>query len=73
MAPSTKFILCVDHGGHPEALEPRKFYRLVSDPTAAAEGMRRVIDESGEDYLYPAACFVELPLPSSVEAQLETA
>jgi hypothetical protein len=35
--------------------------------------MRRVIDESGEDYLYPASCFVELPLPSSVEARLEAA
>lgn len=73
MAPSTKFILCVDHGGYPEALEPRKFYRLVNDPSAIAEGMRRVIDESGEDYLYPASCFVELPLPSSVEARLEAA
>ena len=73
MAPSTKFILCIDHGGYPEALEPRKLYQLVTDPGAVAQGMRRVVDESGEDYLYPASCFVELPLPSSVEALLEAA
>jgi hypothetical protein len=35
--------------------------------------MLRVIDESGEDYLYPVSCFLEVPLPSSVEARLESA
>ncbi len=70
---TAKFVLCLSHGGHPESLEPRKFYRIVADPTAAAEGMLRVIDESGEDYLHPASCFVEVPLPSSIEQKLETA
>jgi hypothetical protein len=70
---ATKFVLCVNHGGNPESLEPRKFYRVIDDPAAVAEGMLRVIDESGEDYLYPVSCFLEVPLPSSVEARLESA
>jgi hypothetical protein len=70
---TAKFLLCLRHGGHPESLEPRKFYRTVDDSVAIAEGMVRVIDESGEDYLYSASCFVEIALPSSVEQQLEVA
>jgi hypothetical protein len=44
-----------------------------ADPGATAEGMLRIIDESGEDYLYPASCFVEVPLSRSIEKQLEAA
>jgi hypothetical protein len=69
---TAKFVLCLRHGGRPESLEPRKFYRQIEDPDAAAEGMLRVIDESGEDYLHPASCFIEVPLSSSVEQQLES-
>jgi hypothetical protein len=70
---TAKFVLCLDHGGHPESLEPRKFYRLLADPDATAEGMLRVIDESGDDYLHPASCFIEVPLPKSIEKRLEAA
>ena len=65
-----KFALCIDDGGYPEALEPRKFYEVVKDVEAESEGMIRVIDESGEDYLYPKSCFVELALPSGIQARL---
>ena len=64
-------MLCLDHGGYPESLEPRKLYEVIPDDKAAAEGMVRVIDESGEDYLYPQSCFAELPLSSNVEGQLK--
>jgi hypothetical protein len=70
---ATKFLLCINDGGHPESLERRKFYEVVDDPSAVAEKMVRVIDESGEDYLYPRTCFVEVPLSSSVERQLRSA
>jgi hypothetical protein len=68
----SKFLLCIKDGGHPESLEPRKFYEVVDDPDAAAEKMVRVIDESGEDYLHPRSCFVEVPLSSSVKRQLRS-
>jgi hypothetical protein len=70
-AMKTKFMLCINHGGFPESLEPRKFYEVIEDEKAAAEGMLRVIDESGEDYLYPGACFVEVALPGTLEGQLK--
>ena len=54
-----KFVRCIHDGGYPESLELRKLYRVVADPQARAAGMLRVIDESGEDYLYPQSCFVE--------------
>jgi hypothetical protein len=56
------FVLCVDNRGA-EDLEVRKVYRVLHDKDAAATGYVRVIDESGEDYLYPAGYFVVVELP----------
>ena len=64
------FLLCVHTDGS-EDLEPRKVYEAVSDPVAAREGYTRVIDESGEDYLYPSAYFVPVKLPASVTRALK--
>ena len=58
-----QFVLCIDSGGYPESLEKRKFYELVEDADAAKEGLVRVIDESGEDYLYPVEYFVVIEVP----------
>lgn len=69
----SKYVLCVDDGGYPESLERRKFYRLLPDPEAQKHGMLRVVDESGEDYLYPGDCFVEVALPEKVESRFEAA
>ena len=44
--------------GYPASLEVRKVYRSLPDPVAASRGFVRVVDESGEDYLYPSECFV---------------
>lgn len=58
------FVICIKNSGYPASLEVRKVYRRLPDPPGARRGYLRVIDESGEDYLYPREFFVELRLPS---------
>jgi len=48
------FVVCVDNSDYPASLELHKIYRVLSDEDAAEDGDLRVVDESGEDYLYPA-------------------
>ncbi|MGH7303164.1 MAG: hypothetical protein ACRELZ_07740 [Candidatus Rokuibacteriota bacterium] len=60
------FVICVDNRGA-EDLEVRKVYRVLHDKDAAATGYVRVIDESGEDYLYPADYFVFVELPQKAK------
>ena len=68
--PQSRFVLCIrTHGS--EDLEPRKVYQLLADRAASREGYVRVIDESGEDYLYPADYFVPVRLPTAVAHALE--
>jgi hypothetical protein len=59
----SRFLLCV-RNEDADDLEPRKVYQLLPDPTAQREGYVRVVDESGEDYLYPAEYFVPVSLPA---------
>ncbi len=61
--PSAQFLLCVSNESYPASLEVRKVYQALPDPVAASRGFVRVIDESGEDYLYPSDCFVAVELP----------
>jgi hypothetical protein len=61
-ADEPRFAVCVDNREYPASLELHKVYRLVPDPQAEADGDLRVIDESGEDYLYPASYFVVVAL-----------
>ena len=65
-AQPAKFLLCLSAGIYSVSLEPRKLYRTITDSTAEAKGFVRVLDESGEDYLYPRGLFaaVELPAPT---------
>jgi hypothetical protein len=63
------FALCVRNDDC-EDLELRKVYRILPDDRAAEEGYVRVVDESGEDYLYPAGYFVSLTLPQEAQAVL---
>ncbi|HEY0080026.1 MAG TPA: hypothetical protein VGB73_15545 [Pyrinomonadaceae bacterium] len=65
-----KFVVCIDNAGYPASLELHKIYRVLPDEDAATEGDLRVIDESGEDYLYPAEYFVLIELPKAVEQSL---
>jgi hypothetical protein len=60
-----QFVLCVKNEAYPASLEVRKVYRALPDAAAAAKGFVRVIDESGEDYLYPADSFVAVDLPQA--------
>lgn len=60
------FVLCVKNTGYEASLERRKLYPTIPDPDAAANGQIRVIDESGEDYVFPSSFFVVLQLPAPV-------
>jgi hypothetical protein len=59
-------VICVENEGHPVSLEKRKIYVALSDPVSEEHGLIRVIDESGEDYLYPREFFLPIALPQSV-------
>ncbi len=61
-----KFALCVENKDC-EDLEKRKIYQVLPDDEAAQEGYLRVIDESGEDYLYPQSYFILVPLPDEAQ------
>jgi hypothetical protein len=67
------FVVCVRNDEYVASLELRKIYELLPDPDAEAHGQVRVVDESGEDYLYPAEYFVRLDLPSETEKAVITA
>ena len=68
--PGRAFVVCINNAEYPAALELHKIYRIIADQDAAREGDLRVVDESGEDYLYPAQWFVPLELPRRVKASL---
>ncbi|MCI0653147.1 MAG: hypothetical protein L0Y39_01525 [Methylococcaceae bacterium] len=61
-----EFVICVDNHGYEVSLEMRKLYEVIADPDAEQHGQIRVIDESGEDYLYPARAFSRISLPEDV-------
>jgi hypothetical protein len=62
-----RYVLCVNNGSYKASLEPRKVYRVVADAAAEAKALLRVIDESGEDYLFPARLFVPIEIPEKAE------
>jgi hypothetical protein len=64
-----QFVLCVRNKGCDD-LELRKLYQMLPDASAAQEGYLRVIDESGEDYLYPADYLLPIALPDAVAEDL---
>lgn len=68
-----QFGVCVKNKGYRASLELRKIYEIIPDAEAQAHGLIRVIDESGEDYLFPATYFVPLPLPKPLLAALALA
>jgi hypothetical protein len=67
-----EFVLCLKNNDCDD-LEKRKVYRVVPDKKADKDGYLRVIDESGEDYLYPASYFIRLQLPLEAEQALAAA
>ena len=61
------FAVCINNADYPAALERHKIYQVLPDEDAARDGDVRIIDESGEDYLYPASSFVVIDVPQAVE------
>jgi hypothetical protein len=67
------FAVCIRNKGFGASLEVRKLYAVVDDPDAEMNELIRVIDESGEDYVYPAGLFQKLTLPSEIQRALRLA
>jgi hypothetical protein len=66
-ASAKKFVICLKNKGYEASLEARKIYQVRSDLDAAKHRQLRVIDESGDDYLYPATYFTPIELPQPVQ------
>ena len=67
------FVICIDNSDYPASLETRKIYEALEDKGAASVDHIRIIDESGDDYLYPASCFIDANLPEAVERAVANA
>ncbi len=63
-----QFVVCISNQDYPASLEVRKIYQVIPDANATKHQMIRVIDESGEDYLYPSSYFVPIELPKAAES-----
>jgi hypothetical protein len=70
MSDERQFVICIQNEGYPASLELWKVYRALPDKKAAEHQLIRVIDESGEDYLYSETYFVPIKLPQAVEEAL---
>jgi hypothetical protein len=62
-----RFVVCIDNADYQASLERHKIYMVVPDPDAARDRDLRIIDESGEDYLYAASRFVAIAVPKALE------
>lgn len=62
-----KFVICINNDNYSASLELRKIYQVLEDEKAAEHHHLRIIDESGEDYLYPADYFVPIEVPQAAE------
>ena len=72
-AQQPSFVVCVDNTEYPASLERRKIYQVLPDEQAEQHSLIRVIDESGEDYLYPSSYFLPVDLPQPVQQALALA
>ena len=70
MKKEKQYVLCINNN-ECEDLEVRKLYQIIDDPKAMEDGYLRVIDETGEDYLYPENYFILIDLPSAVHKVFE--
>ncbi len=62
-----QYVMCIKNDGYAASLEVRKIYQAISDTDSAEKKMIRVIDESGEDYLFPEEFFVPIQIPKNAE------
>jgi hypothetical protein len=68
-----RYYICTNNDGYAVSLELRKIYEALPDPDAERHGQVRIIDESNDDYLYPAGCFVEITLSQAIKQALKLA
>jgi len=68
--PTPMFVICVRNEGFEASLAVRKLYRFLADEEAEAQSLIRVVDETGEDYLYPAELFAAVDVPADTAAAL---
>ena len=68
--PTQMFVICVRNEGFEASLAVRKLYRFLPDQEAEAQSLIRVVDETGEDYLYPAELFAAVDVPADTAAAL---
>ena len=68
-----QFVVCLRNKGYEGSLERRKIYQVLPDPEAAKLKQVRVIDESGEDYLYPQKFFAPIELPQPLRRAVQAA
>jgi hypothetical protein len=64
------FVVCVANKGYEASLVVRRIYECLADPEAAEKGLIRVVDDSGEDYLFPTSMFEKIDLPTLVKDRL---
>lgn len=62
-----RFAVCVANEGYETSLQRNKIYAVIEDADAAADGDLRIVDETGEDYLYPSAWFISIDVPDTVQ------
>lgn len=72
-ARSRRFAVCLKNTGYEASLEPRKIYEVIPDQEAEKHRQLRVIDESGEDYLYPESFFATIELPQPLRKAVMSA
>lgn len=60
-------VICLNNAGYKASLEKRKIYLALADDEAARHGLARIVDESGEDYLYPLKLFAQVELPPRIQ------
>jgi hypothetical protein len=68
--PISRFALCIDNSDYEASLIPGKVYRILPNPKAAKDDLVRIVDESGEDYLYHKSHFVFVELPRAITKKL---
>ena len=68
--PETKFAVCIDNKGNEASLIPGKIYRVLADARATKDGLVRIVDESGEDYLFDKRQLVFVSFPQAVRRKI---
>ena len=73
MAKRKQYVVCLSNKGYKASLVVRRIYQAMPDPDATRRGLLRVIDESGEDYLFPDDLFEAIELPTGLKRKLALA